>query len=76
MEAYCVFLMGSFVALPAFRQRYGIPDGLGGSGMVIETSWQSALQCGGPVGALIGVFIAGPLAAWIGYRWATIGASI
>jgi SP family general alpha glucoside:H+ symporter-like MFS transporter len=70
MEAYCVFLMGSFVALPAFRSQYGIPDGSGG--MVIAPSWQSALQCGGPVGALVGVFIAGPLAAWIGYRWATI----
>lgn len=70
MEAYCVFLMGSFIALPAFRNQYGIPDGSGG--MVIETSWQSALQMGGPLGALIGVFLAGPLAAWIGYRWATI----
>ena len=71
MEAYCVFLMGSFVALPAFRSEYGIPDGKGG--MVIETSWQSALQVGGPLGALIGVFIAGPITSWIGYRWATIG---
>jgi len=70
MEAYCVFLMGSFIALPAFRQEYGIPDGSGG--MVIETSWQSALQMGGPLGALIGVFIAGPITSWIGYRWATI----
>ena len=72
MEAYCVFLMGSFIALPAFRADYGIPDGKGGQ--VIETSWQSALQMGGPIGALIGVFIAGPVAAKIGYRWTTIGA--
>lgn len=65
-----MFLIGSFIALPAFRNEYGIPDGSGGR--VIETSWQSALQVGGPLGALIGVFLAGPLAAWIGYRWATI----
>lgn len=39
---------------------------------MIETSWQSALQVGGPLGALIGVFLAGPLTSWIGYRWATI----
>jgi SP family general alpha glucoside:H+ symporter-like MFS transporter len=70
MEAYCVFLMGSFIALPAFRTAYGISDGNGG--MVIETSWQSALQMGGPLGALIGVFLAGPITSWIGYRWATI----
>jgi SP family general alpha glucoside:H+ symporter-like MFS transporter len=62
--------MGNFIALPAFRNAYGIPDGKGG--MVIETSWQSALQMGGPLGALIGVFLAGPLTSWIGYRWATI----
>lgn len=70
MEAYCVFLMGNFIALPAFQSRFGIPDGKGG--MVIETKWQSALQVGGPLGALIGVFLAGPLASWVGYRWATI----
>ena len=63
--------MGNFIALPAFRQDFGIPDGSGGR--VIETSWQSALQMGGPLGALIGVFLAGPLTNWIGYRWATIG---
>jgi SP family general alpha glucoside:H+ symporter-like MFS transporter len=70
MEAYCVFLMGNFIALPAFRTAYGIDDGKGG--LVIATSWQSALQVGGPLGALIGVFLAGPLTSWIGYRWATI----
>jgi len=64
--------MGSFIALPAFRQEYGIDDGSGTGGKVIETSWQSALQMGGPLGALIGVFIAGPITSWIGYRWATI----
>ncbi len=72
MEAYCVFLMGSFVALPAFQQAYGIPDPSTPGGKVIETSWQSALQVGGPLGALIGVFLAGPITSWIGYRWATI----
>lgn len=70
MEAYCVFIMGSFVALPAFTKRFGISDGTGG--FVIETKWQSALQASGPLGALIGVFLAGPLTSYIGYRWATI----
>ena len=70
MEAYCVFLMGNFIALSSFRTDYGIDDGRGGR--VIETSWQSALQMGGPLGALMGVFLAGPLTTWLGYRWATI----
>ncbi|KAM0701152.1 hypothetical protein Q7P35_011513 [Cladosporium inversicolor] len=40
---------------------------------IIEASWQSAFQCSGPLGALIGVFLAGPITTKIGYRWATIG---
>ncbi|KAJ4361344.1 hypothetical protein N0V95_001958 [Ascochyta clinopodiicola] len=69
MEAYCVFLMGNFIALPAFTKQYGVPDG---DKMIIVASWQSALQMGGPVGAIIGVCLAGPLTSRIGYRWATI----
>ncbi|KAF9772454.1 hypothetical protein IL306_009839 [Fusarium sp. DS 682] len=71
MEAYCVFLIGNFIALDAFANRYGIFSESKGK-MVIETKWQSALQCGGPIGALIGVTIAGPITSRIGYRWATI----
>ncbi|KAF5538047.1 major facilitator superfamily transporter [Fusarium phyllophilum] len=72
MEAYCVFLIGNFIALPAFADRYGIWSDTKGK-MVIETRWQSALQVGGPIGAIIGVTIAGPITSRIGYRWATIG---
>jgi MFS transporter, SP family, general alpha glucoside:H+ symporter len=70
MESYCVFLMGNFVALPAFKQHFGImsPNGE----MALTAEWQSALQMGGPIGAIIGVVLAGPLTSWIGYRWATI----
>jgi SP family general alpha glucoside:H+ symporter-like MFS transporter len=76
MEAYCVFIMGSFIALPAFRWRYGIlhPTADNPDNHIIVASWQSALQMGGPVGAIIGCFLAGPLTSRIGYRWATIGA--
>ena len=71
MEAYCVFLMGNFIALPAFANDYGIVDPKSGE-KFITTSWQFALQTGGPVGAFMGVFLAGPLTSKIGYRWATI----
>ncbi|KAK0644449.1 alpha glucoside transporter [Cercophora newfieldiana] len=71
MESYCVFLMGAFVAMPFFQDTYGVLDSEGNP--QIEASWQSALQMGGPLGALIGVFLAGPITSKIGYRWATIG---
>lgn len=71
MESYDVFLMGNFVALPAFITKYGVWDPALGA-KVIAVKWQSALQVSGQLGALIGVFIAGPLTSWIGYRWATL----
>ncbi len=71
MESYDVFLMGNFVALPAFRAKYGVFDPAKDE-MVIVPKWQSALQVSGQLGALIGVFIAGPLTSRIGYRWATL----
>lgn len=71
MESYDVFLMGNFIALPAFVNDYGIViDDIGTK--VIATKWQSALQVSGQLGALIGVFIAGPLTSRIGYRWANL----
>ncbi|PNP78597.1 hypothetical protein FNYG_08076 [Fusarium nygamai] len=72
MESYCVFLMGNFIALPKFAQDYGVYSE-NVNKYVITGPWQSALQCCGPVGALIGVTIAGPITSRIGYRWATIG---
>lgn len=71
MESYCVFLAGSFIALPQFANNYGVYSPVKEK-FIIEASWQSALQMGGPVGAIIGVLLAGPLTSRIGYRWATI----
>ncbi|RDW70966.1 maltose permease MAL61-1 [Coleophoma cylindrospora] len=71
MESYDVFLIGNFVALPAFAQKYGVYD-LATDKYVIVTKWQSALQVSGQLGALIGVFLAGPLTSRIGYRYATL----
>jgi SP family general alpha glucoside:H+ symporter-like MFS transporter len=71
MEAYCVFIMGSFIALPAFEEDFGVYSAKKGH-KIIEAGWQSAFQAAGPLGALMGVFLAGPLTSRIGYRWATI----
>ncbi|OLN86618.1 Alpha-glucosides permease MPH3-like protein 2 [Colletotrichum chlorophyti] len=70
MESYCVFLMGAFVAMDRFKKDFGVKDKYNVD--QIEASWQSALQVGGPLGAIIGVCIAGPITSRIGYRWATI----
>ncbi|KAL4734269.1 general substrate transporter [Aspergillus similis] len=72
MESYCVFLMGQFIATASFARHFGVWSDEAGD-YIIEASWQSAFQCSGPLGAFIGVFIAGPITSWIGYRWATIG---
>ena len=71
MESYDVFLIGNFVALPAFANKFGVYDAAENK-FVIVTKWQSALQVSGQLGALIGVFIAGPLTSRIGYRYATL----
>lgn len=70
MESYDVFLCNNFVALPAFKQQYGVQDSTGA--YVIVPAWQSAIQVSGQLGALIGVFLAGPLTSRIGYRYATL----
>ncbi|KAJ5297300.1 hypothetical protein PENANT_c005G02896 [Penicillium antarcticum] len=72
MESYCVFLMGQFIATAQFAEHFGVYSEKNKE-WIIEASWQSAFQCSGPIGAFIGVFVAGPITSWIGYRWATIG---
>ena len=64
--------MGNFIATPRFAKDFGNYNEAEGK-WLIAASWQSAFQCGGPVGAFIGVFLAGPITSKIGYRWATIG---
>ncbi|KAK5110936.1 hypothetical protein LTR62_005474 [Meristemomyces frigidus] len=71
MESYDVFLIGNFVALPAFQRQFGVFD-TATQGYVIATKWQSSLQVSGQLGALIGVFFAGPLTSRVGYRYATL----
>ncbi|KAJ5621233.1 MFS maltose transporter [Penicillium herquei] len=73
MESYCVFLMGQFIATNKFAEDFGVWSE-SGQEWIIVASWQSAFQCSGPLGAFIGVFLAGPITSAIGYRWATIGA--
>ena len=43
MESYDVFLMGNFLALPAFTREYGVFDAVKNDYTVVA-KWQSALQ--------------------------------
>lgn len=63
--------MGNFIPLPAFLDDFGYIDEKSGK-QVIQAAWQSAFQAAGPLGALLGVFVAGPITTRLGYRWATI----
>ena len=68
-----MFLNGNFVAIEHFKQRYGV---LVDGEYTITTKWQSALFQSGQCGAFAGVFIAGPLTNWLGYRLATFWALV
>jgi SP family general alpha glucoside:H+ symporter-like MFS transporter len=74
MESFDMFLNGNFVALPAFRERYGVL--VDGTDWQIPTKWQSSLFQAGQCGAFVGVFLAGPITNRFGYRWTTIFALI
>tara|TARA_R110002003_G_scaffold734_1_gene21396 strand:- start:3831 stop:4136 length:306 start_codon:yes stop_codon:yes gene_type:complete len=70
MESFDMFLNGNFVALTAFKERYGVY--VEGSGWTIPTKWQSSLFQAGQCGAFVGVFMAGPITNRLGYRWTTL----
>ncbi|CAG7950314.1 unnamed protein product [Penicillium nalgiovense] len=70
MESFDMFLNGNFVALPHFKEVYGVE--VPGHGKTIETKWQSSLFQAGQCGAFVGVFLAGPITNKFGYRWTTI----
>jgi len=70
MESFDMFLNGNFVALTAFKKRYGVF--VEGSGYTIPTKWQSSLFQAGQCGAFVGVFLAGPITNRLGYRWTTL----
>ena len=74
MESFDMFLNGNFVALTAFKERYGVA--IEGGKYAIPTKWQSALFQAGQCGAFVGVFLAGPITNRLGYRLTTILALI
>lgn len=72
MEGYDTALLGSFYALPQFRERFGVQlkDGT----YQVTSNWQSGLQNGTQVGQMLGLLFAGLLADRFGYKKTIIGA--
>lgn len=63
MRAYDIEIVGSFFALPAFRDAYGEP--VAGSGNQIAASWQVTLGVASLVGQVIGSFaVTYPMDKW------------
>lgn len=65
-----MFLNGNFVALKAFKEKYGVLAADGSH--QVEAKWQSSLFQAGQCGAFVGVFAAGPVTNRLGYRWTTL----
>ncbi|KAI0406370.1 general alpha-glucoside permease [Xylaria palmicola] len=74
MEGYQTAVVGSYLAYPAFRDRFGIvaPNGE----HVISASWQNGISGATNVGEIIGLQIAGVVSERWGYRWTLIGALV
>ena len=69
MESYDVLLIGNFMAISQFAKDFGGFWDASTNQWVVQFKWQSAQQVSGQLGALIGVFVAGPLTSWLGYRY-------
>lgn len=66
MDGYDFHVLGSLFAQPAFQKAFGdlLPDGT----YQVSAPWQSGLNNGSSVGALIGLFLAGYLTDKFGFR--------
>jgi len=72
MEGYDTTLIGSFMAYPGFKQRYGTWTG-DENGWQISANWQNALNVTGAIGTIIGALLNGVLTAKYGHRKVIIG---
>ncbi|KAI1199302.1 general alpha-glucoside permease [Nemania serpens] len=74
MEGYQTAVVGSYLAYPAFKDRFGIvaPNGE----RVISASWQNGISGATNVGEIIGLQIAGVVSERWGYRWTLLTALV
>lgn len=66
MEGYDVVLIGSFLAFPAFNEKYGglMSDGTYG----LEARWQAGINNAMACGQIVGLFLNGLVSERFGYR--------
>ncbi|KAI1322695.1 maltose permease [Xylariaceae sp. FL0255] len=74
MEGYDTAVVGSYLAFPAFKNRFGIRASNGE--IVIPASWQNGISGATNVGEIIGLQIAGFVSEKVGYRKTIIAALI
>ncbi|KAI8634410.1 general alpha-glucoside permease [Xylariaceae sp. FL1651] len=74
MEGYGTAVVGSYLAYPAFKNKFGelAPNGE----YVISASWQNGISGATNVGEIIGLQIAGIVSDRWGYRWTILTALI
>ena len=67
MEGYDIALINNLYAFDPFNRQFGVqqPDG----SYEIPAAWQAGLSNGAQCGEIIGLFINGWVAEWLGYRW-------
>ncbi|KAJ8127554.1 hypothetical protein O1611_g6082 [Lasiodiplodia mahajangana] len=72
MEGYQTAVVGSYLAYPAFKDRFGVvaPNG----DRVISASWQNGISGATNVGEIIGLQFAGFVSERWGYRWTILSA--
>ena len=72
MEGFDIVLIANLIAVPAFKQRFGVllPSG----DYEVTAAWQSGLTNGAYVGEILGLMAAGIIADRYGYRYTMIGA--
>ncbi|KAI0161576.1 general alpha-glucoside permease [Xylariaceae sp. FL1272] len=74
MEGYDTAVVGSYLAFPAFKDRFGIPTKNGDK--QIPSSWQNGISGATNVGEIIGLQLAGVFSEKFGYRITILAALV
>ncbi|CEP60796.1 sugar porter family MFS transporter LALA0_S01e19152g [Lachancea lanzarotensis] len=70
MEGYDTAILGSFFALPVFKEKFGSQDSAGV--WDVSASWQVGLSLCYMAGEIVGLQLTGPLANYMGNRYTMI----
>lgn len=71
MESYDLCLLGNLLAMPAFREHFGVFVSEE-AGYQLEPSWQTGISQASVVGSFVGILICGQIVEPLGYRRTTL----